>query len=71
MSGTKWAISRTLVTADICEGLTVSIKQFMHLLTESPGDTNIIPIYSDEETERQGNHMRNEVTTFKVTQYLE
>lgn len=41
----------------------------MHLLTESPGDTNIIPIYSDEETEKQSNHMTNEVTTFKVTQY--
>ena len=53
MSGTKWAVSKTLVTADICEKLTVSIKQFMHLLTESPNNTNVIPIYSDVETKKE------------------
>ena len=41
------------VTADICEELTVSIKQLMYLLPESPNDSNVLPIYSDEETEKE------------------
>lgn len=44
VSGIKWAISKVLVTADICEVLIAGTRQYMHLLTVSSNDANVIPI---------------------------
>lgn len=44
MRNTKWAISKTLVTADICEVLAVGLKQHMRLVSVSPNNTTFISI---------------------------
>lgn len=44
MSDTKWTVSKTLVTADVCEVLTVGLRQCAHLLSVSPNNTKFIPI---------------------------